>query len=82
MSETLFRVALPRNIERYTILKSPHIYKKHRAQYEIRTHRLLIQVRKRKMGSGSTIPITVSPKLTGLCRVNNQMQRHLVFVIG
>lgn len=39
-----FRVALPRNIERYTILKSPHIYKKHRVQYEIRTHRLLIQV--------------------------------------
>ncbi|XP_028402990.1 28S ribosomal protein S10, mitochondrial-like [Dendronephthya gigantea] len=37
------QIALPRNIERYTILKSPHIYKKHRVQYEIRTHRLLIQ---------------------------------------
>ena len=42
------RVALPRVTERYTILKSPHIYKKHRVQYEIRTHRLLVQVGRKK----------------------------------
>ncbi|PFX13183.1 putative 28S ribosomal protein S10, mitochondrial [Stylophora pistillata] len=39
------RILLPTAIERYTILKSPHIFKKHRAQYEIRTHGRMLQVR-------------------------------------
>ncbi|EDO31212.1 predicted protein, partial [Nematostella vectensis] len=29
----------------YTLLKSPHIYKKHRAQYEIRTHGRMLQLK-------------------------------------
>ncbi|XP_072218767.1 small ribosomal subunit protein uS10m [Leuresthes tenuis] len=29
---------LPRDIERFTLLKSVHIFKKHRVQYEMRTH--------------------------------------------
>ncbi|KAK3749476.1 hypothetical protein QZH41_013456, partial [Actinostola sp. cb2023] len=39
------RILLPTRKERYTLLKSPHIYKKHRAQYEIRTHARLLQLR-------------------------------------
>ena len=38
------RVALPTRIQKFTVLKSPHIYKKHRVQYEIRTHSRLMQV--------------------------------------
>ncbi|KXJ11041.1 probable 28S ribosomal protein S10, mitochondrial [Exaiptasia diaphana] len=39
------RILLPTRKERYTLLKSPHIYKKHRAQYEIRTHARLLQLK-------------------------------------
>lgn len=35
----------PRNIERLTLLKSVHIFKKHRVQYEMRTHYRSIEVR-------------------------------------
>jgi hypothetical protein len=34
---------LPTRIEKYTVLKSPHVHKKHRAQYETRTHRRMVQ---------------------------------------
>ncbi|KAI0219107.1 28S ribosomal protein S10, mitochondrial [Lamellibrachia satsuma] len=37
---------LQKAIERYTLLKSVHIYKKHRVQYETRTHFRSIQVEK------------------------------------
>lgn len=39
----LFRVPLPTRIEKYTVLKSPHVHKKHRSQYETRSHRRLVQ---------------------------------------
>ncbi|KAK2560987.1 putative 28S ribosomal protein S10 [Acropora cervicornis] len=39
------RIILPTSIQRHTVLKSPHIYKKHRAQYEVRTHARLLQVK-------------------------------------
>ncbi|XP_058946415.2 small ribosomal subunit protein uS10m [Pocillopora verrucosa] len=39
------RILLPIAIERHTLLKSPHINKKHRAQYEVRTHGRMLQVR-------------------------------------
>jgi small subunit ribosomal protein S10 len=35
-------VPLPTRIERYTVLRSPHIDKKAREQFEIRTHKRLI----------------------------------------
>lgn len=35
----------PKNIERLTLLKSVHIFKKHRVQYEMRTHYRCIEVR-------------------------------------
>jgi small subunit ribosomal protein S10 len=35
-------VPLPTRIERYTVLRSPHVDKKSREQFEIRTHKRII----------------------------------------
>jgi small subunit ribosomal protein S10 len=37
-------IPLPVNIERYTVLRSPHIDKKSREQFEIRTHKRLLDI--------------------------------------
>ena len=37
-------VPLPRHIERFTVNRSPHIDKKSREQFEIRTHKRLIYI--------------------------------------
>ena len=37
-------IPLPTKIERYTVLKSPHIDKKSREQFETRTHKRLIDI--------------------------------------
>lgn len=37
-------VPLPTRIEKYTILRSPHVDKKSREQFEIRTHKRLIDI--------------------------------------
>lgn len=37
-------VPLPTRIERYTVLRSPHIDKKSREQFEMRTHKRLIYI--------------------------------------
>ena len=37
-------VPLPTRIERYTVLRSPHADKKSREQFEIRTHKRLIDI--------------------------------------
>lgn len=37
-------IPLPTKIERYTILISPHVNKDARAQYEIRTHKRLVDI--------------------------------------
>ena len=37
-------VPLPVRIERYTVLRSPHVNKKSREQFEMRTHRRLIDI--------------------------------------
>ena len=37
-------IPLPTRIERYTVLRSPHVDKKSRQQFEIRTHKRLIDV--------------------------------------
>jgi len=37
-------IPLPTRIERYTVLSSPHIDKKARQQFEIRTHKRLIDI--------------------------------------
>jgi small subunit ribosomal protein S10 len=37
-------IPLPTRIERYTVLRSPHIDRKSREQFEIRTHKRLIEI--------------------------------------
>ena len=37
-------IPLPTRIERYSVLRSPHIDKKSREQFEIRTHKRLIDI--------------------------------------
>ena len=37
-------IPLPTRIERYTVLRSPHIDKKSREQFEIRTHKRLVDI--------------------------------------
>jgi len=37
-------VPLPTGVERYTVLRSPHVNKKSREQFEIRTHKRLIDI--------------------------------------
>jgi small subunit ribosomal protein S10 len=39
-------IPLPTKIERYTVLRSPHVDKKSREQFEIRTHKRLIYLTK------------------------------------
>ena len=37
-------IPLPTRIERYTVLKSPHVDKKSREQFETRTHKRLLDI--------------------------------------
>ena len=37
-------IPLPTRMERYTVLRSPHVDKKSREQFEIRTHKRLINI--------------------------------------
>ena len=37
-------IPLPTKIERYTVLRSPHVDKKAREQFEIRTHKRIIDI--------------------------------------
>ncbi|MEM7812040.1 MAG: 30S ribosomal protein S10 [Planctomycetota bacterium] len=37
-------VPLPTRIERYTVLRGPHVDKKSREQFEIRTHKRLVDI--------------------------------------
>ncbi len=37
-------VPLPTSINRYTVLRSPHVDKKSREQFEIRTHKRLVDI--------------------------------------
>ena len=37
-------IPLPTKIEKYTVLRSPHIDKKSREQFEVRTHKRLLDI--------------------------------------
>jgi len=37
-------IPLPRRIEKFTVLRSPHVDKKSREQFEIRTHKRLLDI--------------------------------------
>ncbi len=39
------RVRLPTHRKEVTVLSSPHVYKKHRSQYVMKTHKRCIQIR-------------------------------------
>ena len=43
-AQVLGPIPLPTRIERYTVLRSPHVDKKSREQFEIRTHKRLIDI--------------------------------------
>ena len=43
-SEVRGPIPLPTRIERYTVLSGPHVDKKARQQYEIRTHKRVIDI--------------------------------------
>ena len=49
-------IPLPTRIERFTVLRSPHIDKKSREQFEIRTHKRLSRVFR---DDGTDVPVTV-----------------------
>ena len=38
-------IPLPTRIERYTVLRGPHVDKKSREQFEMRTHKRMIEIR-------------------------------------
>ena len=61
-------IPLPTRIERYTVLRSPHCDKKSREQFEIRTHKRLIDITEptaKTVGSLSklTMPVGVEIKI-------------------
>lgn len=43
-AEVIGPIPLPTRIERYTVNRSPHIYKESREQFEIRTHKRMIDI--------------------------------------
>ena len=45
MPGSLVPVPLPTRIERYTVLRGPHVDKKSREQFEIRTHKRIIDIK-------------------------------------
>ena len=62
-------IPLPTRIERYTVLRSPHIDRKSREQFEIRTHKRLIDIVKptsktiEALNKGLTLPPGVDIKI-------------------
>jgi small subunit ribosomal protein S10 len=44
MAEVNGPIPLPTRVERYTVLRSPHIDRKSREQFEIRTHKRLVDI--------------------------------------
>ncbi len=61
-------IPLPTRIERYTVLRSPHVDKKSREQFEIRTHKRLIDITEptsKTVGALSklTMPVGVDIKI-------------------
>ena len=62
-------IPLPTRIERYTVLRSPHIDRKSREQFEIRTHKRLIDILKptsktiEALNKGLTLPPGVDIKI-------------------
>lgn len=43
-AEVVGPIPLPTEVQRYTVTRSPHIYKTSREQFEMRTHKRLIDI--------------------------------------
>jgi small subunit ribosomal protein S10 len=56
-------IPLPTKIRRYCVLTSPHVYKKARDHFEIRTHKRIIEFVKPSTGQGAYVLLE---KLKGL----------------
>ena len=62
-------IPLPTRVERYTVLRSPHIDRKSREQFEIRTHKRLIDILEptsktiEALNKGLTLPPGVDIKI-------------------
>ena len=62
-------IPLPTHISRYTVLRGPHVDKKSREQFEIRTHKRLIDILKptsktiEALNKGLTLPPGVDIKI-------------------
>ena len=48
-------IPLPTKIERYTVLRSPHVDKKSREQFEIRTHKRLVEISEQTGKTGDAL---------------------------
>jgi len=62
-------IPLPTDIEKFTVQRSPHVYKKAQEQFEIRTHSVLIVLRDPSQEviqsiSGIELPTGVNVKIT------------------
>jgi small subunit ribosomal protein S10 len=62
-------IPLPTRIERYTVLRSPHIDRESREQFEIRTHKRLIDILRptqktiEALNKGLSLPAGVDVKI-------------------
>ncbi|MGB1360841.1 MAG: 30S ribosomal protein S10 [Alphaproteobacteria bacterium] len=43
-AEVLGPIPLPTKIEKFTVIRSPHVYKKSREQFEMRTHKRVLDI--------------------------------------
>ena len=57
-------IHLQSNIETYTVLRSPHVDKKSREQFEIRTHKRIIDISEL---TPQTVNALMKLKFTGIC---------------
>ncbi len=54
-------IPLPTRIERFTVLRSPHVDKKSREQFEMRTHKRLIEISEATAGTVNAITLVQMP---------------------
>ena len=66
------QITLPTRIERYTVLRSPHIDKKSREQFESRTHKRLIDI---------VEPTPQTVEASTVCGVGSTISINLLWVL-
>ena len=55
-------IPLPTRVERYTVLRSPHVDKKSREQFEIRTHKRVVYITDLTRSTMDSISNVVPPR--------------------